>query len=434
MIETALPQTEKNGAVLVSVLLGNDETEKNDDELNELEALMSTLGIPSVGRITQKRQKYVAGSLLGSGKILEIKGMVEAKGASVVVFDQTLTPPQVRNLEKEIGCEILDRTGVILEIFSRHARTNEAKIQVEIARLQYLLPRLSGAWTHFQRQKGGGVTGRGMGEKQIEIDRRRARERISKLRKQLEQIQKDKQIQRKSRSSELRVAIVGYTNSGKTTVMRGLTKSQVEGKNELFATLDTNIKIIDPRTRPKILLSDTVGFIRNLPHSLVESFKSTLDEVVDSDLLLIIVDVSHQCYKDQLNTTLDVLGEIGASDVPHIVVFNKVDLLDDRMLPRILTSAYQKSIVLSAFKLDDIERLRNHIYDFFCENFIEETLYVPIEDSTIQSMIYNSCMILHTDYTEEGHVAYTIQTTKPAMERLVSMLKWRRSPQAMTEP
>ncbi|MDQ3231551.1 MAG: GTPase HflX, partial [Pseudobdellovibrionaceae bacterium] len=329
-LETNLTGSEK--AVIVGVLLPGDAPEKLEEQLVELQSLLDTLGVQVTGRIVQKRQKLTPNCYIGVGKVQEIKDLAGSTHAKLVVFDHALSAPQVRNLEEMTECVVLDRTGIILEIFSRHARTNQAKAQVEIAKLEYLLPRLSGQWSHFQRQRGGGSLQRGMGEKQIEIDRRRARERIARLQKQLEQFRKEKATQRKSRSNELKVAIVGYTNSGKTTLMKGLTKSQVAPKDELFATLETNIKTIDPRTRPKILLSDTVGFIRNLPHGLVASFRTTLDEVNEADLLLHVVDVSYHHYEDHIHVTRSVLEEMGAGDIPQILVFNKVDQLKDPIL------------------------------------------------------------------------------------------------------
>jgi GTP-binding protein HflX len=390
------------------------------DSLDELSSLLETLRIPVVDRIVQRRQRPTAHCLLGTGKVYEIRDIAAEKDVGLIVFDHQLAAPQVRNLETMIGKQVVDRTGVILEIFSRHARSNQAKTQVEIARMEYLLPRLAGAWTHFQRQAGGGVV-RGMGEKQIEIDRRRARDRIAKLSRQLVQIQRDRATQRRARSKELKVAIVGYTNSGKTTIMKMLTRVGIGGCDELFATLDTNIKTIDPRTRPKILLSDTVGFIRNLPHSLVASFKSTLDEVSEADLLLHVVDVSHDKYRDHIATTQGVLAEIGAKDIPSIMVFNKVDRLEDHVLPRILLAGWPGSIVVSAIKNTDGERLREHIYEYFKKNFVQARIAVGVEEQAVQSLVYNYCLVLETDYTNPGQVIFSIQTTRPVMAKLTSL-------------
>lgn len=414
---TLAPHAE-GGAIIVGIQLQGEDAARIEDGLEELQSLLSTLRVPVRGKIIQRRQKLTPSCLLGTGKVMEIKEMAERAGAPLIVVDRSLSPPQVRNLEQMTGKEVLDRTGVILEIFSRHARTTQAKTQVEIARLEYLLPRLAGAWTHFQRQAGGGHLSRGMGEKQIEIDRRRARERINKLKMQLEQIRKEKQIQRKARSNELKVALVGYTNSGKTSVMKGLTKATIEGKDELFATLDTNIKTIDPRTRPKILLSDTVGFIRDLPHSLVESFKSTLDEVSEADLLLHVVDVSHSHYRDQVMTTQKVLEEIGAAAIPTLMVFNKADQLDDKYLGKILKSAYPGSVIVLALNFDDMVRLRDTVYDFFKKNMQRFSVSIPVTDQAAQSVVYKSCLILNKEYTDEDHMVFEVQATMAVKNKL----------------
>ncbi len=406
-------------AVVVGVLLAGENQAKVEEELSELESLLDTLGVHVCGRIWQKRQKLTPNCFIGTGKVQEIKDLAAVQGAKLVVFDRPLSAPQVRNLEQMTECVVLDRTGVILEIFSRHARTNQAKTQVEIAKLEYMLPRLTGAWSHFQRQKGGGALQRGMGEKQIEIDRRRARERIARLQKQLDQFRREKQTQRKARSNELKVAIVGYTNSGKTTIMKALTKAQVAPKDELFATLDTNVKTIDPRTRPKILISDTVGFIRNLPHSLVESFRTTLDEVNEADLLLHIVDVSYAHYEDHIKVTRDVLEEMGAGEIPQILVFNKADRLGDQILPRILRAAYPGCIVVSAQSDKDVLSIRDHIYQFFKKNLVTFRLSIPVDQTAVQSLVYRNCLIIERDFDEEAEkVLFLAQATRATMAKL----------------
>lgn len=412
-------QASQSSAIIVGVLLSGDDQNRLTEELDELTDLLQTLQIPVRGRIIQRRQKLTAKCLLGSGKVEEIKALADQEGASLIVFDRMLSAPQIRNLEDMTHKQVLDRTGIILEIFSRHARTTQAKKQVELARLQYLMPRMTGAWSHLDRQKGGGgLNARGMGETQIEVDRRRARERMARLRTQLDQIQKERATQRKSRSNELKVAIVGYTNSGKTTIMNALTKATIEGRDELFATLDTNIKVIDPKTRPKILLSDTVGFIRNLPHSLVESFKSTLDEVKEADLLLHVVDVSHPCYDDHIRTTEQVLEEIGAGDVPVMMVFNKADQLDDPVLLRVLKGAYRSGMVCSAYDMKDVLALREKLYDFFKNNLVKMTIAVPSSDQNLLSFIYNTSLILQTEYVEDDKILFRLQTSPSAAGRL----------------
>jgi GTP-binding protein HflX len=257
-----------------------------------------------------------------------------------------------------------------------------------------------------------------MGEKQIEVDRRRARERISRLQKRLESIRKERETQRKQRRNEINVAIVGYTNSGKTTVMSGLTRATTEGKDELFATLDASIRTIDPNTRPKILLSDTVGFIRNLPHSLVESFKSTLEEVIGADLLLHVVDVSHPNYSAQMATTEVVLSEIGAGDIPMLQVFNKLDLVDEIFLDKILKSKYAGSISVSAYSHDDMVRLRQHVFDYFENQFTEAELIVDADDTPSLSLIYKECIVAKADYETPGKVIFVVR----AADRVIAKL------------
>ncbi|RZA17046.1 MAG: GTPase HflX [Proteobacteria bacterium] len=406
-------------AIVVSVLLAGESQDRLEEDVAELESLLHTLGVSVVGHIFQKRQKLTPSCYIGTGKVEEIKALAEKMNAKLVVFERDLSGPQVRNLEEMTKKVVLDRNGIILQIFSRHARTNQAKTQVEIARLEYLLPRMTGAWTHFQRQRGGGALQRGMGEKQIEIDRRRARDRISRLQKQLEQIRKEKATQRKARSNELKVAIVGYTNSGKTTLMKGLTKSQIAPKDELFATLDTSVKTIDPRTRPKILLSDTVGFIRNLSHSLIESFRTTLEEVSEADLLLHVVDVSYSHYEDHIRVTNDVLTEIGAGDVPQILIFNKVDRLKDPILPRILRAAYPGCIVVSAEAEKDVLSVRDHIYNFFRKNLVTFRMEVPVDNQTAQSLIYRNSIVMEKGFDESRNcLLFHLQATRATMAKL----------------
>ena len=411
-------RTPGNSAIVVGVQLPEDNPQIIADDLSELVALLLTLGIEVKGRVVQKRVKLSPSCMLGTGKVEELRDLARSSGAGLIVVDRPLSPPQIRNLEEITCCQVTDRSGIILDIFARHARTNEAKTQVEIARLEYLLPRMSGAWTHLHRQRGGGLASRGMGEKQIEVDRRRARERIARLKGQLKHIAREKATQRKSRRNELKVALVGYTNSGKTTVMNALTQAKFQAKNALFVTLDANVRVLDPATRPKILLSDTVGFIRNLPHSLIESFKSTLDEVIDADLLLHIVDLSHGNYQAQMEATRKVLAEIGADKMPVITVFNKIDQVEDRFLPRIMRGAFPRSIAISAHNDQDIVRLRDHVYGLFADTFVSADLEIPASESTVIRAMFNSCMVLSSNYESEGVARFQVQGPEAAIARL----------------
>ncbi len=310
-------------AVLVAVASDNIEPQRVEEYLDELEFLIDTAGATPVKRFIQRLHKPDTRTYVGTGKLDEIMQYVKAEGISIVVFDDELSPSQIRNIEQVLECKILDRTNLILDIFARRARTSHSKTQVELAQYQYLLPRLTRMWTHLSKQRGG-VGMRGPGEKEIETDRRIIRDRISLLKQKLIEIDRQQEVQRKNRKDLVRVALVGYTNVGKSTLMNLLSKSEVFAENKLFATLDTTVRKVVFDNLP-FLLSDTVGFIRKLPHGLVESFKSTLDEVRESDLLLHVVDISHPEFEQQIDVVKQTLSEIGASDKPVIMIFNKID-------------------------------------------------------------------------------------------------------------
>lgn len=320
MIETKkIPER----AVLVSVCSSNMTMERTEEYLSELAFLLDTAGGETVKTFIQKLDHPDKRTYVGKGKLEEVKECVEAENIDLVVIDDELTPSQLRNLEREINRRILDRTTLILDIFAKRARTSIAKTQVELAQYQYMLPRLTRMWTHLERQRGG-IGMRGPGETQIETDRRIILEKISLLKEKLRSIDKQKTLQRKNRESLVRVALVGYTNVGKSTLMNLLSKSDVFAENKLFATLDTTVRKVVIENLP-FLLTDTVGFIRKLPHGLVESFKSTLDEVREADLLIHVVDISHSDYEEQINEVNKTLEEIDAIDKPTILVFNKID-------------------------------------------------------------------------------------------------------------
>lgn len=310
-------------AVLVGVITQEQNEEKVGEYLDELAFLADTAGAAVVNRFTQKMDKPNGATFLGSGKIKEVADYVEENNVSLVIFDDELTPTQLRNLENMFKARVLDRTNLILDIFAQRAQTAHAKVQVELAQYQYLLPRLTRMWTHLERQRGG-IGMRGPGETQIETDRRIILDKIAHLKEQLGKIDKQMATQRKNRGQMVRIALVGYTNVGKSTIMNMLSKSEVFAENKLFATLDTTVRKVVIGNLP-FLLSDTVGFIRKLPHHLVESFKSTLDEVREADILLHVVDVSHPGFEDQINVVNKTLQEIGAQNIPTYVVFNKVD-------------------------------------------------------------------------------------------------------------
>tara|TARA_R110002072_G_scaffold151428_9_gene300678 strand:- start:111 stop:1307 length:1197 start_codon:yes stop_codon:yes gene_type:complete len=311
-------------AVLVGLIQGTDTEEKVEEYMEELAFLSRTAGLESKKRFVQKLYKPDPKTFMGSGKIQEIDEYIKKHNIDVVVFDDDLSPSQLRNLEKIFAKKIYDRSLLILDIFQARAQTAQARTQVELARYQYLLPRLTNMWTHLERQRGGTGTRGGAGEKEIETDRRQIRDKVSLLKKQLKEIDKQMATQRKSRGRLIRVALVGYTNVGKSTIMNMLSKSKVLAENKLFATLDTTVRKVVIENLP-FLMSDTVGFIRKLPHQLVESFKSTLDEVREADILLHVVDISHAEFEDHINVVNETLAEIGARDKPTILVFNKID-------------------------------------------------------------------------------------------------------------
>jgi len=386
---------------MVAILLPPETPKGLENSLEELSGLVSTLGGTIVGTVIQKRHSPDPAYFIGKGKAETIAEKVIETGASLVAFDNELTGTQQKNLEKIVNCRVIDRTGVILDIFSNHARSKEAKNQVEIAKLQYLASRLTRRWTHLERQQGG-IGLRGIGEKQIELDRRQIRGRIAKLKKELKHTSKNRENQRTYRDKYLRVAIVGYTNAGKSTIMNNLTTSQVYVDDRVFATLDSTVRIIDPKTRPPILLTDTVGFIRKLPHGLVASFRSTLQEVIESDLLLHVVDLSLENYEEQMEVTESVLEEIGAGEKTSFLVFNKVDLIGDFLLPKLVVRKYVDSLAVSAHQSEDMKKLRAAIYGFFERDMLELEVLVPYSNTWLNSQIYEYTKVLERKFMEAG--------------------------------
>ena len=325
-------------AVLIGVINQNQDEKQVGEYLDELAFLAETAGVRPVKRFVQKLDTPNSKTFVGSGKINEISNFVEDEEIELVIFDDELTPTQLRNIEKLFNARVLDRTNLILDIFAQRAQTAHAKVQVELAQYQYLLPRLTRMWTHLERQRGG-IGMRGPGETEIETDRRIIRDKITRLKGQLARIDKQMATQRKNRGQMIRVALVGYTNVGKSTIMNMLSKSDIFAENKLFATLDTTVRKVVIENLP-FLLSDTVGFIRKLPHDLVESFKSTLDEVREADVLLHVVDISHPNFQEQIDVVKQTLYEIDPSDKPTFIIFNKIDAYsfiqkdDDDLTPK----------------------------------------------------------------------------------------------------
>lgn len=346
MISTA-PITER--VILVGLITRFQDAEKVNEYLDELAFLSETAGAATVKRFIQRLDSPDTRTFVGKGKLEEIIAFIKANDIQIAIFDDELTPSQLKNIERVIGCRVLDRTTLILDIFAKRARTAQAKTQVELAQYKYLLPRLTRMWTHLEKQRGG-IGMRGPGETEIETDRRVIRDKLSKLRERLADIDKQNSTQRKRRGEIVRVALVGYTNVGKSTIMNVLSKSDVFAENKLFATLDTTVRKVVLDTVP-FLLSDTVGFIRKLPHDLVESFKSTLDEVREADILVHVVDISHNNFEEHIRVVNETLADIGAIDKPILMVFNKIDAY--RFVPKEeddLTPLTKENISLDEFK------------------------------------------------------------------------------------
>ncbi len=423
-------QEKPKRAVVAAVQLPNVTDLEFEASITELRELAKTLGYEVVQTFTQKRTSFDRTAYLGIGKREEIQQYVnrefefdeeeeedtqiddfEENQIDAVLVDHDISPSQARNLEKEIGCAVMDRTMVILEIFHRNARSPAARAQVEIARLGYMAPRLRelAKLAGPQGRQRSGVGGRGAGESSTELDRRKIRDRIAELQEEIIAMDADRKIQRarrQERRSNTSVALVGYTNAGKSTLMRALTGSEVLVANKLFATLDTTVRALHPESVPRVLVSDTVGFIKNLPHGLVASFKSTLDEALDASLLLHVIDASDPGFERQLEVTNEVLEQIGAQDIPRIRIFNKIDFVGDAEAQAectaALTAKYPGCMVMSARRPDEVAKLHKAIVEFFQQDLVEDELFLPWTAQKLRSEIYANCKVLEERADEEG--------------------------------
>ncbi|HEX2573181.1 MAG TPA: GTPase HflX [Polyangia bacterium] len=459
--------------VIVGVRLqGVDEIEF-ESSLQELERLGKTLGLEPVGRVVQKRDRLAPAAVLGEGKLKELAALTggtgvvpsgvpehrrrpspdedeadaqaeasgeeetagaedtpdseseagpepeKARQASVVLVDHDLTPSQARNLERATSAEVYDRTSVILAIFQRHARTREAKMQIEIARLAYMAPRLREAGAGQDRQRGG-IGGKGAGESSLELERRRIRDRIAELRAELEQIRQESDVRRSRRSEQPTVALVGYTNAGKSSWMRVLTGGEVYVADKLFATLDTTVRALHPESRPRILVSDTVGFIKKLPHDLVASFRSTLEEAKEASLLIHVVDAADPAFRAQLAVTRGVLHEIGADDSPSLLLLNKIDLVAPEAR-QALAVEFPDALAVSSRDPADVARVHARIVAFFERDMIEEELFVPYARQAIVARAYETMRVLDERYEEEG-TRFRVRGPAAAIEKLRTAL------------
>ena len=401
-------------AIAAAVQLPNVSDIEFEASLSELRELAKTLGFTVVRTFIQKRSGFDTTAYLGVGKRQEIHHYVNHEAdreIEAILVDHEISPSQARNLEKEVGCEVMDRTMVILEIFHRNARSRAAKAQVEIARLGYMAPRLREAakLAGPQGRQRSGVGGRGAGESATEMDRRKIRDRIAELQLEIVAMEAERKTQRARRQERqglASVALVGYTNAGKSTLMRALTGSEVLVANKLFATLDTTVRVLHPESVPRVLVSDTVGFIKNLPHGLVASFKSTLDEALDAALLLHVIDASDPGFERQLAVTDAVLAEIGADELPRLRIFNKIDHVGDAAAEAecraALQANYPDCIVMSARRPDDVARLHRAIVDFFQRNLVETELFLPWSAQQLRREIYANCQVLAERADEAG--------------------------------
>ncbi len=392
-------------ALLVGVNL--DDGTDFEHSMKELESLAEACNMEVVGNVVQNLPNINKGLYIGTGKVVEVKEEAEHLGATVIIFDNALAPMQLRNLQQELGIEVIDRTALILDIFSSRAQTKEAKMQVEIARLQYMLPRLAGLRTSLGRQGGGsGLSNKGAGEKKIELDKRRIEHRMSELRKELETISQERQTQRKQRiqSGIPRVALVGYTNAGKSTLLNAMIEEymgddskKVLEKDMLFATLDTTVRKITPKNHKPFLLSDTVGFIERLPHNLIKAFRSTLEEARYADLLLEVVDFSDENYKEHMKVTEQTLAEIGAEGIPIIYVFNKADLVEI-----VIPASREDRIFMSAKSKIGLEELIQLIEEVLFQDYLECDMLLPYSKGNMLAILKESADVKHIEYEAEG--------------------------------
>lgn len=434
-------------ALLVSIRTPKVTEGDAAESLAELKRLVTTLGYRVIGTQSQRQPSTSGVTVVGEGKLKELarftggKGPVErvtnksdpaeeeesspvpegvdapAELATVVVFDCDLSPSQLRNVENALGVEVLDRTGVIIEIFSRHANTRAARLQVEIARLNYLSPRL--------REMGAGgkerQSGRGSGESVLELDKRKVRDRLAELKRELDSVQQEQGSRRSQRAEQMCVVLVGYTNAGKSSTMRALTGSNVLVEDKLFATLDTTVRAMQPETQPRILVSDTVGFIKKLPHDLVASFRSTLDEARNSSLLLYVVDAADPTFRSQLEVVNEVLREVGVEDTPHLLLLNKADRLSDEQKV-ILLGEFPEAVLISTRKPEDIQALRERIMQFAESDMIEEEIFVPYTAKGVVGEIRAKMRIVTESYEADG-IRLRVRSKAADLDHLKKMIQ-----------
>ena len=399
-----------------------------EESMEELALLADTAGADVVGRVVQDRDRIDAATFIGKGKVEEIRQRIVQDRIPLVIFDDDLSPVQVRNLEREWECKVLDRSGLILDIFAARAKTSEAKCQVELAQLEYMLPRLTRQWTHLSKQFGG-IGTKGPGETQIETDRRMIRTRISHLKERLSRISQQRLTQRKGRGSRTRAALVGYTNVGKSTLLNLLSGSDVFVENRLFATLDPTTRYVPLGAGTDILMTDTVGFIRKLPHHLVASFKSTLEEITEADILLHIVDISSRNFEGQIHVVRETLEDLGAADRPTLLVFNKIDRLLDRSILATLGEKYGTRVFISATRGINIMGLKEEVLNLVQREFVVEQFRLPQTEQRLISQLFDAGEVLEKQY-EDNQVTLRIRIPRRDRERLLQLAAVRALPDA----
>ena len=404
-------------AILVSVLTKDDPLEK-EHALDELKGLVKTAGVNVVDTMVQVRETPHPATCLGSGKLVELTQLIETRDAELVIFDNNLSPAQGRNIEKETDTVIVDRSEVILDIFATHAQTYEARLQVELAQLLYFRPRLKRLWTHLERIEGGIGSGRGPGEKQLETDRRLLDKRVSELKRKLKEVEKRRQRIVSQRGQETTVSLVGYTNAGKSTLINALTDAGVLVADRLFATLDTRTRRWHIPQWGDVLLSDTVGFVRNLPHHLVASFRSTLEEARQADLLLHVVDASNPEAERQIETVDNVLDQIGVDRSNMLLVFNKVDSVEDRSVVDVLRLRYDNSVLVSAITGLGIERLTNLVTDRIGGGYVEADIETNVANGRLLAYLAEHAEIRNRSYHSETRVTLDCRIPRQFMDRI----------------
>ena len=416
LLLTNQPET----AIVVGVITKQSRRSQVGEYLDELTLLADTAGAQVLHKIIQDRERIDSATFIGSGKAKEIGEIVDREQINLVIFDDDLSPVQVRNLEKYIKCKILDRSGLILDIFASRAKTKEAMTQVELAQHQYFLSRLTRQWTHLSKQYGG-VGTKGPGEQQIETDRRAIRARISHLKEKLESINKEREVQRKGREEYPRVAMIGYTNAGKSTLLKLFSGANVLIEDRLFATLDTTVRMVSLSSSKNILLSDTVGFIRKLPSHLIASFKSTLAEAAEADILLHVIDISHPKFEEQITVVNGILEELHAADKPTILVFNKIDKLRDRSIIHEVTTQYKDSVFISAERGINISSLQDKLLQILDSGTVNYTLTIQQLDYRTIAKLYEIADIMTKEY-EANSVKITFRINQKNMEQLKKLL------------